>query len=66
MSQDVSLRGGGAVFAGTLLIIGNVLWMLQGLAGIVKGPRTSRARTPGSLRAQVPGDGYTWLAASSA
>ena len=37
MSQDVSLRGGGAVFAGTLLIIGNVLWMLQGLAGIVKG-----------------------------
>ena len=37
MSQDVSVRGGGAVFAGTLLIIGNVLWMLQGLAGIVKG-----------------------------
>ena len=38
MSQEVSVRGtGGAVFAGTLLIIGCVLWMLQGLAGIVKG-----------------------------
>ena len=38
MSQEVSVRGtGGAVFAGILLIIGGVLWMLQGLAGIVKG-----------------------------
>jgi hypothetical protein len=38
MSQSVSVRGtGGAVFAGILLIIGGVLWMLQGLAGIVRG-----------------------------
>jgi hypothetical protein len=38
MSQGVSVRGtGGAVFAGILLIIGGVLWMLQGLAGIVRG-----------------------------
>jgi hypothetical protein len=38
MSQEVSVRGtGGAVFAGILLIIGGALWMLQGLAGIVKG-----------------------------
>lgn len=37
-SQDVSVRGtGGAIFAGTLLIIGGSLWMLEGLAGIVKG-----------------------------
>ena len=32
------MRGtGGAVFAGILLIIAGVLWMLQGLAGIVRG-----------------------------
>jgi hypothetical protein len=38
MSQEVSVRGtGGAVFAGILLIIGGALWMVQGLAGIVKG-----------------------------
>jgi hypothetical protein len=38
MSQDVSVRGtGGAVFAGTLLIIGGVLWIVEGLAGIVRG-----------------------------
>jgi TRAP-type mannitol/chloroaromatic compound transport system permease small subunit len=38
MSQEVSVRGtGGAVFAGILLIIGGALWMLQGLAAIVKG-----------------------------
>jgi hypothetical protein len=38
MSQDVSVRGtGGAIFAGILLIIGGVLWLLQGLAGIVHG-----------------------------
>jgi hypothetical protein len=38
MSQEVSVRGtGGAVFAGILLIIGGALWILQGLAGIVKG-----------------------------
>lgn len=38
MSQEVSVRGtGGAVFAGILLIIAGVLWMLEGLAGIVKG-----------------------------
>jgi hypothetical protein len=38
MSQDVSARGtGGAIFAGTLLIIGSALWMLEGLAGIVRG-----------------------------
>jgi TRAP-type mannitol/chloroaromatic compound transport system permease small subunit len=36
--QEVSVRGtGGAIFAGTLLVIGGVLWMLQGIAGIVKG-----------------------------
>ena len=66
MSQEVSVRGtGGAVFAGILLIIAGVLWMLQGLAGIVKGTSTSRARITGSLRAPVPGDGYTWSVASS-
>jgi hypothetical protein len=38
MSQEVSVRGTvGAVFAGILLIIAGGLWMLQGLAGIVKG-----------------------------
>jgi hypothetical protein len=38
MSNDVSMRGtGGALFAGFLLTIGGVLWMMQGLAGIVKG-----------------------------
>jgi len=38
MSQEVSLRGTGrAIFAGRLLIIGGVLWLLQGLAGIVHG-----------------------------
>lgn len=38
MSQEVSVRGtGGAVFAGILLIISGALWMVQGLAGIVKG-----------------------------
>ena len=37
MSQEVSVGTGGAVFAGILLIIGGALWMLQGLAGIVKG-----------------------------
>jgi hypothetical protein len=37
-SQEVSERGtGGAIFAGTLLIIGSSLWILEGLAGIVKG-----------------------------
>jgi hypothetical protein len=30
MSQDVGVLGtGGAIFAGTLLIVGGVLWMLQ-------------------------------------
>jgi hypothetical protein len=38
MSQDVSVRGtGGAIFAGTLLILGAVLWIVEGLAGIVRG-----------------------------
>jgi hypothetical protein len=38
MSQEVSERGtGGAIFAGTLLIIGSSLWILQGLAGIIRG-----------------------------
>jgi hypothetical protein len=38
MSQEVSVRGtGGAIFAGTLLIIGGSLWILEGLAGIVRG-----------------------------
>lgn len=38
MSQQVSRRGiGGASFAGTLLIIGGVLWMVEGFAGIVRG-----------------------------
>jgi hypothetical protein len=38
MSRDVSVRGtGGAIFAGTLLILGGSLWMLEGLAGIVRG-----------------------------
>jgi hypothetical protein len=38
MSQEVSVRGtGGAIFAGTLLILAGALWMLQGLAGVVKG-----------------------------
>ena len=38
MSQDVSVRRtGGAIFAGTLLIIGSALWMLEGLAGIIRG-----------------------------
>jgi hypothetical protein len=38
MSQGVSVRGtGGAAFAGTLLIIGSLLWIVQGIAGIVKG-----------------------------
>lgn len=38
MTHDVSVRGtGGAIFAGILLIIDGVLWLLQGLAGIVHG-----------------------------
>src|SRR5215216_4704283 len=38
LSQQVSRRGvGGASFAGTLLIIGGVLWMVEGFAGIVRG-----------------------------
>ena len=38
MSEDVSVRGtGGATFAGTLLSLGGSLWMLEGLAGIVRG-----------------------------
>jgi hypothetical protein len=38
MSEEVSERGtGGAIFAGTLLIIGSALWILEGLAGIVRG-----------------------------
>jgi hypothetical protein len=38
MTHDVSVRGtGGAILAGILLIIGGVLWLLQGLAGIVHG-----------------------------
>jgi hypothetical protein len=38
MSQDVSVRGtGGAIFAGILLIIGGALWIVEGLAGIIRG-----------------------------
>jgi hypothetical protein len=38
MSEEVSERGtGGAIFAGTLLIIGSALWILEGLADIVRG-----------------------------
>jgi ABC-type uncharacterized transport system permease subunit len=38
MSEEVSERGtGGAIFAGTLLIIASSLWILEGLAGIVRG-----------------------------
>lgn len=38
MTTEVSERGtGGAVFAGVLLIVGGGLWILEGLAGVVKG-----------------------------
>jgi hypothetical protein len=38
MSEEVSERGtGGAIFVGTLLIIGSALWILEGLADIVRG-----------------------------
>ena len=36
--EQVSGRGtGGAVFAGVLMILGGVLWALEGLAGVIKG-----------------------------
>jgi hypothetical protein len=38
MTHDVSVRGtGGAIFAGILLIIGGALWIVEGLAGIIRG-----------------------------
>jgi hypothetical protein len=38
MTHDVSVRGtGGAIFAGLLLIIGGALWIVEGLAGIIRG-----------------------------
>jgi hypothetical protein len=55
-NQDASLRGtGGAIFAGTLLIISAGLWMLQGLAGIVEG--TSYIESPNCW---ITTSGSTW------
>ena len=66
MSQDARGRGtGGAICAGTLLIIGAGLWMLQGLAGIVK--ETSYIESPNYwiTTSASTWDGYTWSVASS-
>jgi len=59
MSQEVSLRGTGrAIFAGILLIIGGVLWLLQGLAAIVQG--SSHIKGPNTLITTSAGT-WAWI-----
>jgi hypothetical protein len=60
MSQEVSMRGNRRSYPRRiLLIIGGVLWMLQGFLASSRERLTSRARTTESQRAPLPGDGDT-------